>query len=776
MKISQSKRFKDITTFRIGGKIKYYIEVKDEKDILPAVQFAKKNNLKIFIVGDGSDFLAADKDFPGVVIKFTGSKLTFREKDSFTFVTAEAGLKWDKLVEKAVRRKLQGIECLSGIPGTVGGAPIQNIGAYGQEISDVFYGLVAYDLDAEKFVTFDKSGCKFGYRDSIFKSDKYWQKYLIANVTLKLQKNNRGRVNYESLKGLVDGNTSLSEIRKTIIDIRNNKLENPKKVGNAGSFFKNPIIEKDEKDRLEKKFPGIKIYPYEGRYKVSAAWLIDKAGWKGKSLDGAAVSSKHALILINKSGFASSRDVFNLSEIIIKDVYKKFGIKLEREVQLINFSPNIYEDKKIAVLGFGIEGKDAIRFLLKKSANITVFDAKREEELDFEDINKGKVSLSLGKDYLKRGLMGFDTIVRSPGVYRFLPEISEAEKKGAKITSAIKIFFEECPAKIIGVTGTKGKGTTSTLIYEILKAAGKDVYLAGNIGKPYLELLTVLNEKSFVVMEMSSFQLIDMDVSPHVAVVLNITEDHMDWHKDRKEYIDAKKNIVKYQLKDDFAVINKEYETSKSFAEEGEGRVVYFSKRSLDAKYKKGLILRGEHNLENIAAGIAVAKIIGVGEDLIKKTVRNFKGLEHRLEFVREVKGVKYYNDSFATGPQPTIAAINSFSENETLILGGSDKGLNYSQLGETISQKKNVKNIILIGDTRGKIAETFKGLSPQIGIFDMGYPSMKEVVRKAYTVTPEGGVVILSPASASFDMFKNYKDRGAQFKSAVESLKSNLL
>jgi len=336
--------------------------------------------------------------------------------------------------------------------------------------------------------------------------------------------------------------------------------------------------------------------------------------------------------------------------------------------------------------------------------------------------------------------------------------------------------LKECPAKIIGVTGTKGKGTTSTLIYEILKAAGKDVYLAGNIGKPYLELLTVLNEKSLVVMEMSSFQLIDMGVSPHVAVVLNITEDHMDWHKDRKEYVDAKKNIVKYQLKNDFAVINKEYETSKSFAEEGEGRVVYFSKRSLDAKYKKGLILRGEHNLENIAAGITVAKIIGVGEDLIKKTVRNFKGLEHRLEFVREVKGVKYYNDSFATGPQPTIAAINSFSENETLILGGSDKGLNYSQLGETISQKKNVKNIILIGDTKGKIVETFKGLSPQIGIFDMGYASMKEIVRKAYTVTPEGGVVILSPASASFDMFKNYKDRGAQFKSAVESLKSNLL
>lgn len=411
-----------------------------------------------------------------------------------------------------------------------------------------------------------------------------------------------------------------------------------------------------------------------------------------------------------------------------------------------------YTNKKIAILGYGIEGQDVEKFLLSKGADVTILDQKFDEK------------------YLK-DLHRFDIIVRSPGVYRFKPEIVAAEESGVVITSPIKIFFENCNAKIIGVTGTKGKGTTSTLIYEILKKDGRDSYLAGNIGKPMLELLPKLSDESFVILEMSSFQLIDLDISPNIAVVLNITSDHMDWHKDQDEYIEAKKNIVRYQSVSDFAVINEEYEESKSFAKETDGKVVFFSKELLEEKYKKELLLRGEHNLENIAAAVSIARILKIDEEITLETVRNFKGLEHRLELVDTIHGVTFYNDSFATGPQPTVAAINSFTEPETLILGGSDKGLDYQELIYALNKRNNVKNLIMIGDTRVKIVDSFKGEPFKGDIFDLGYGSMKEIVKKAFEVTPKGGVVILSPASASFDMFKNYKDRGNQFKDAVRLL-----
>jgi UDP-N-acetylmuramoylalanine--D-glutamate ligase len=409
---------------------------------------------------------------------------------------------------------------------------------------------------------------------------------------------------------------------------------------------------------------------------------------------------------------------------------------------------NIYKGKKVAILGYGIEGQDAEKFLKFCGAEITILDKK-------DDVN-----------YLN-GLSKFNIIVRSPGVYRFLPEILEVEKKGIVITSAVKKFFENCPGKIIGVTGTKGKGTTSTLIYEILKTDGRDVYLSGNIGKPYLELLPKLSKDSWVIMEMSSFQLIDLDLSPHIAVILNITLDHMDWHKDRDEYVNAKKNIVSHQTSNDFAVINVEYETPKSFAKIAKGKVIEFSKDTLDAGFKKDLLLRGEHNLENIAAAVAVGRVLKINDNKTLGVVRNFKGLEHRLELVDEVNGINFYNDSFATGPQPTIAAINSFTEPETLILGGSDKGLDFGELREKIEKKDNIKNLILIGDIGEKIGGGIKGKN----IINLGKTSMTQIVKKAFEVTPKGGVVILSPAAASFDMFKNYKDRGNQFKEAVHQI-----
>jgi UDP-N-acetylmuramoylalanine--D-glutamate ligase len=426
-----------------------------------------------------------------------------------------------------------------------------------------------------------------------------------------------------------------------------------------------------------------------------------------------------------------------------------------------------FKDKKVAVLGLGIEGRDAINFLLNRGAKITLFDKKEEQEIDFSGIEKEKIEIITGENYLSSGLAGFDYIIRSPGVYRYNSEIVDAEKAGVIVTSAIKIFFDECPGKIIGVTGTKGKGTTCSLIYEILKADGRDVYLSGNIGKPYLELLPKLKNDSWIVMEMSSFQLIDMDISPHVAVALNITVDHLDWHKDREEYVNAKKNIVAHQKPNDFALINEEYETPKSFAEIAKGKVVFFSKDSLEEKFKEKLLLRGEHNLENIAAAVTTANTIGVEEEKILETVRSFKGLEHRLETVKTIDGITFYNDSFATSSQPTIAAINSFNEPETLILGGSDKGLDFGELRDVIEKKENVKNLILIGLIGGKIGEGIKGKN----IINLSHTTMTEIVKKAYEVTPREGVVILSPAAASFDMFKNYKDRGNQFKNAVHKL-----
>lgn len=331
--IQKDLSFKNLTTFRIGGRIKYFVEVKSEEDINDALEFANENHLPIFILGGGSDFLANDKEFSGIVIKYISENYVIDGES----ITADAGMNWDTLVALAIENNLQGLEALSGIPGTVGASPIQNIGAYGQEVADTFYKLEAYELESGKLASFSKDECGFGYRESIFKSKKYWQKYLIVRVIFKLKKSTHAPINYASLRNILGESATLGEIREAVLKIRREKLEDPGEVGNAGSFFKNPIIDTDTKNKLEAKFPGILLFSYKEMYKVSAAWLIEKSGWKGKTLGGAGVSSKHSLILINKTGEAAAMDVFELSEMIIKDVFEKFGLELEREVQLINF-------------------------------------------------------------------------------------------------------------------------------------------------------------------------------------------------------------------------------------------------------------------------------------------------------------------------------------------------------------------------------------------------------------------------------------------------------
>lgn len=334
-RVDKKVSFKDLTALKIGGEIKYYKEVKNKDEVAMASKFAKEHNLPIFVLGDGTDILASDKQFNGLVIKYVGSQINFGEDGT---VTGEAGANWDKLVLESVSKKLQGIECLSGIPGTVGASPIQNIGAYGQELKDTFVSLEVYDIEKEKFRTFSLQDCEFGYRESVFKKKDHWQKYIICNVTLKLNKNFPTKINYDSLKKhITSDNPTLIEIRDAVIFIRSKKLEDPKKIPNAGSFFKNPIINSGEKEKLENKFPEIKTFPFQDRYKVSAASLIENAGWKGKVYKGAGVSPKHALVIINPNKKAKATDVIELSDKIIRDVYKKYQIKLEKEVQLINF-------------------------------------------------------------------------------------------------------------------------------------------------------------------------------------------------------------------------------------------------------------------------------------------------------------------------------------------------------------------------------------------------------------------------------------------------------
>ena len=315
--VNNNISFKDLTTLKIGGKIKYFFEVRNKKELVEKVGFAKKNKVAIIILGGGSDILAGDRNFNGVVIKYINNKLQIIGSN----VIAGAGVIWDDLVKETVSKDLSGVERLSGIPGTVGAAPIQNIGAYGQELSDTFVSLTAYDIENRKFTKFNKDACHFGYRKSIFKDKKYWQKFIITDVVFKLNKNK---------------NLDLNKIRQDILKIRDEKLENPKNIPNAGSFFINPFVNLKTKERLEKKYPDMKFYPVDDKFKIFAGFLIEKAGWKGKSLGPVKVSDKHALVITNPRGIGHFKDIIKLVEAITKDVYKKFGLKLEPEVQYIN--------------------------------------------------------------------------------------------------------------------------------------------------------------------------------------------------------------------------------------------------------------------------------------------------------------------------------------------------------------------------------------------------------------------------------------------------------
>lgn len=434
-----------------------------------------------------------------------------------------------------------------------------------------------------------------------------------------------------------------------------------------------------------------------------------------------------------------------------------------------------FKNKKIAILGSGVEGASSASFMSELGAQVVILDQNQ------------------GKEYLSN-LGDYDIVIKSPGVKRNLPEIIEAEKKGALITSQTKIFFDLCPCKIVGITGTKGKGTTSSLIYEMLKQQGKDVYLGGNIGMPPLDFLNKLNTQSIVLLELSSFQLMDLNKSPRIAVMLMTTSEHLDYHKDILEYVEAKRSILKYQKPEDFAILNKDYPAARESDVLTEAKIYWVSREDKvnQGCFVKGkkiilklgkeereiidvseILLPGKHNLENVCAAVMAAALCEVSVENITKVLKTFKGLEHRLELVGEINGVKYYDDSFSTIPETAIAAIESFNPPAgglILILGGSSKNSDFSELGKVISNSKNVKVIIGMGDEWPRIKSEIKNLG--IKIYE-NCRNMEEIVQKASEVAEPGDVVLLSPACASFGMFKNYKDRGDQFKKEVSKTRT---
>lgn len=463
------------------------------------------------------------------------------------------------------------------------------------------------------------------------------------------------------------------------------------------------------------------------------------------------------------------------------------------------------EGKKIAILGLSVEGISTAKFLLTHGVGeLTLLDKKSLGELGKEvsELASDKaIELKFGDGYLD-GLTNFDVVFRTPGFPLWHPALRESGKTGVIITSQTKLFFDLCPCPIVGVTGTKGKGTTATLIYEMLKASGKDVFLGGNIGRPPLDFFDQLNQSSLVVLELSSFQLEDLGKSPHLAVVLMTTSEHLasaapdspNYHRSLAEYLAAKKNIVRFQKPDDLAVINADFENALKVAADGAGKKHFFSVRRglLPGAFlhkdqlvaclgierevicrRDEVLLRGEHNLQNILAAVLAARLMGIDLPRVREAVKSFRGLEHRLEFVGEVGGVKYYNDSFSTTPETAVAAIKSFAEPLIVILGGSDKGSDYAELGRILGEMANLKAALLIGQMAKRIkraADEAGGFPPKALVVG-GLKDMKEIVAKAESLAALGDVVLLSPACASFDMFKNYKDRGEQFKKEVSNL-----
>lgn len=421
---------------------------------------------------------------------------------------------------------------------------------------------------------------------------------------------------------------------------------------------------------------------------------------------------------------------------------------------------------KIALLGYGVEGQSAFRYYSYHfpDARFDIYDNAEEPKYA---VPEGATFIGGVKDFHN---IKADIVIRTPAIAP-----SKISSLG-KITSVTREFFETCQAPIIGVTGTKGKGTTASLIAAILKAAGKKVWLIGNIGKPALDVLDKVQDGDIVVYELSSFQLWDLNKSPHVAVVLMIEPEHLDVHTDFDEYVQAKSNITRYQTDKDKVVYFAKNEVSKQIAEQSLGQKIPYDIPPSDDIVVDGEIilkknevgLRGEHNLENIYAALLATKEFSPNVDAIKEALISFKGLPHRLEEVRIKDDVLFVDDSFSSAPPSLKAAISAFDQPTILIAGGYDRGLDYSDMAESIIKKGTVKKVLLMGQTKDAIAEKLSQTDyKDFELFD----SLESAVERAKSISEPGDIVLLSPGCASFDMFKNFSERGDRFKELVNTL-----
>ncbi len=429
---------------------------------------------------------------------------------------------------------------------------------------------------------------------------------------------------------------------------------------------------------------------------------------------------------------------------------------------------------KVAIAGFGVEGQAAYRYFSAQGDQITILDEKPIANPPSD------AEVKSGADAFNN-LDEFDLILRAPSIR------PDRLKTAKKITTGTKEFFAHCPAKIIGVTGTKGKGTTASLIELMLKKAGFKTHLVGNIGVPALDELPKITAKDVVVYELSSYQLWDLAQSPQIAVVLMMEPEHLDIHKDVVEYTTAKSNISNHQSPDDVIVYLPGNKLTEQTALNGDGQKIPYTRAP--GAYQNGskividnteiidvkeLPLPGKHNVDNACAAVTAVWQLTQDAQAIAAGLKEFKGLDHRLKFVAEVRGVKYFDDSFATTPGSAIAALNAFAEPKVIILGGSDKGADFEALAqEVVSQNDSVRAVILIGQMQDRLYAAFKeaGLDDNKIVKMPDQPTMSEIVKAATQKAQSRDIIILSPACASLDMFKSYKDRGEQFIAAVKNL-----
>jgi UDP-N-acetylmuramoylalanine--D-glutamate ligase len=452
------------------------------------------------------------------------------------------------------------------------------------------------------------------------------------------------------------------------------------------------------------------------------------------------------------------------------------------------------KDKKVAFIGMGVTNLNCIKMFLNKGVDCTVCDKKSPEQLgeEYGVLKEMGAKFILGEDYLE-SLKDFDIVFRTPGMYYNNPTLTELRKRGVVITSEMETFFELCPCKVYGITGSDGKTTTTTIISEFLSAEGKVVYKGGNIGRALLPIVEEINYDDVAVVELSSFQLLSMRESPDVAVITNVAPNHLDVHGTMDEYIDAKKNLIAHQNAFSKTVLNLDNDITNSLSDMVRGKLVKFSRTQpvecgafLDSDgylcyndygtitkimHKDQIRIPGIHNVENYLTAISAVW----GEVSIENMVHvaeTFNGVEHRIEFVRELDGVKYYNDSIATSPTRVLAGLNSFNQKLIVIAGGYDKKIPFEPLAKPVNAK--VKDIILLGVTADKIEKAVTECEEYktSGLRVHRVSTLEEAVAKAREIAQVGDVVTLSPACASFDQYPNFEKRGEHYKSIVNGLK----